>query len=227
MWGAVDFDDGERAVVKYGKIDADKVEFGELLHGTFNKIHLLIGELDFAEDFDTAGLGFAGAGFGGAEDLAAQIENAHFLDDVDAALDDVTIEIDAFGDFKVDVATTAGDAFFDDHFARGKFSFPGQPGFGHKIAAELIELAPFVFDVEIFGGLDVVDGIASGIVMEELGGDFFETAVGGEVGRVVEGVTEVDFVKTWESGGEFVVIIIDDVDIWLPKRKGEVGVGGE
>lgn len=227
MWGAVDFDDGERTVVKDGKVGTDEIEFGEFLHGFFDKIHLLVSKLNLANDFDAAGFGLASAGLGGAENLAVQIENAHFFDDIDAVLDNVTVEIGAFWDVEMDIAATAGDALFDYHFAGDKCLFPGQPSFGHEFEAELIKLAPFVFDVEIFDGVNVIDGITIGIIMEKLGGDFLETAVGGGVFQIIERIAEVDLIKTREGSREVIVIIIDGVDIWLPERESEVGMGGE
>lgn len=91
----------------------------------------------------------------------------------------------------------------------------------------MVELAPFIFNVKIFDSMNVVDGIAVGIVVKKLGGDFLEAAIKGGVFGVVEGITEINFVKMRESGGELVVVVINGIDVRLPKRKGEVGVGGE
>ena len=88
-------------------------------------------------------------------------------------------------------------------------------------------MTPFVFNIEIFNGFDMVNRITIRVIVEEFGGNFLKTTVGGEIGRVIEGVAEIDFVKMGESGGKFVVVIIDCADIWLPERESEVGVGGE
>ncbi len=180
--------------------------------------------MDFAEDFDSAIFGFAGAGFGSTENLTVKIENAHFLDDVDATLDDVAIKIDVFGNFEVNVTATAGDALFDNHFAGDELSFPGKPSFRHKITAKLVKLTPFIFDVKIFDGMNMIDRVTVGVVMEKPGGDFFKATIKGGVLGVIEGVAEVNFVELRESIREFVVVVINSVDVRLPERKSEVGV---